>query len=316
LAARPQALYQYCRFVNFKGTDKDHFTSGGVDNVTRLLKVENLPNRRFGFTLGAPFPEGIAPGRVSPVRKMIVAETTHEPSGTNLPLQGNNWNYELDTAIDALTYEGVVQDLGDERWSADTRLVPREGDTSTGGRAWLCKTVAGQHSDSMFQIEDGRPVGHLRIENCVTSGNYQVPGIIGSPGSPFTFRNLHAFKIFAAPQDPATQGVYVKGSESGHFEGCCFEMPFGRRRGRGARRGFRRRLQPAPSPAGVRLHAGGREQVPRADGRDGRRSDRLHGHGHAHRGALAAQPAALRLFQAKLRPGQPIRRSTRSARNW
>jgi hypothetical protein len=80
----------------------------------------------------------------------------------------------------------------------------------------------------MFQIEDGRPIGHLQIENCVTSGNYQVRGIIGSPGSPFTFRNLHAFKIFAAPQDPATQGVYVKGSEPGHFEGCYFEMPFGR----------------------------------------------------------------------------------------
>jgi hypothetical protein len=52
--------------VIFKATDKDHFTSGGVDNVTRLLKVENLPNRRFRFTLAAPFPEGTAPGRVSP----------------------------------------------------------------------------------------------------------------------------------------------------------------------------------------------------------------------------------------------------------
>jgi hypothetical protein len=77
-------------------------------NITRLLKVENLPNRRFRFTLAAPFPEGIATGQVSPVGKMIVAETTHEPSGTNLPLQGNNWNFELDTAIDALTYESVV----------------------------------------------------------------------------------------------------------------------------------------------------------------------------------------------------------------
>ena len=228
LEARPQVLYQYCRFVNFKGTDKNHYTSDGVDNVTKLVKVENLADRRFRFTLAAPFPEGIAPGKISPVRKVIVAETTHAPTGTNLPLQGNNWNYELDTAIDALTYEGVVQDLGDERWKADNRLVPQTGDVSTGGRMWLCKTVAGQHSDSMLQIEDGRPIGHLQIENCVTSGNYQVPGIIGSPGSPFHIRNLHTFKIFAAPQDPATQGLYVKGSEPGHFEDCYFELPFDR----------------------------------------------------------------------------------------
>jgi hypothetical protein len=228
LAARPTVLYQYCRFVNFKGTDKDHFAAGGVDNVTRLVRIENLPDRRFRFILEFPFPEGIPPGPISPVRKLIVAEATHAPTGTNLPLQGNNWNYELDTAIDALTYEGAVQALGKERWSADTRLVPAVGDVSTGGRAWLCKTVAGQHSDSMFQVEDERPVGHLRVENCVTSGNYQVPGIIGSPGSPFTIRNLHAFKIFAAPQDPTTQNLYVKGSETGHFEGCFFEMQFGR----------------------------------------------------------------------------------------
>jgi hypothetical protein len=31
LAARPQALYQYGRLVNFKATDKDHFTSGSVE---------------------------------------------------------------------------------------------------------------------------------------------------------------------------------------------------------------------------------------------------------------------------------------------
>jgi hypothetical protein len=39
---------------------------------------------------------------------------------------------------------------------------------------------------------------------------------------------VHAFKIFANPQDSTTQNLFVKGTPTGHFEGVYFEMQFGR----------------------------------------------------------------------------------------
>ena len=56
-------------------------------------------------------------------------------------------------------------------------------------------------------------------------------------------------------------------------------------------------------PAGLWLHPGRHAILPGADGGSGRRSDRLHGHRHADRGALEQAQAALQLFQAELRPG-------------
>ena len=50
---------------------------------------------------------------------------------------------------------------------------------------------------------------------------------------------------------------------------------------------------PARSPAGVRLYPGRRLEVPRADGREWRRSDRLDGHRHADCGAVEPQSRLL-----------------------
>ena len=64
-----------------------------------------------------------------------------------------------------------------------------------------------------------------------------------------------------------------------------------------------RRGRPARSPAGLRLHPGGSRLLPGAHGRERRGSGGLHGHGHAAGRAVGAPQAALRLFQAELRPG-------------
>ena len=77
---------------------------------------------------------------------------------------------------------------------------------------------------------------------------------------------------------------------------------------RGARHAGRRLV--ARSPAGVRLHAGGSQPPDDADGGDGRRSDRLDGHGHADLGDVVEVEAALLVLPAELRAGdQPADRS-------
>nr|WP_257817304.1 glutamate synthase large subunit [Phenylobacterium sp. J367] len=70
-----------------------------------------------------------------------------------------------------------------------------------------------------------------------------------------------------------------------------------------AGRGPERSRRASRSPAGVRLHRGGSEVLPGADGAGRRRSRGLHGLGHPDRRALEAAEAALRVLQAELRPG-------------
>ena len=72
-----------------------------------------------------------------------------------------------------------------------------------------------------------------------------------------------------------------------------------------------------PSPAHVRLHRGGAQDPPRADGPHRWRGPRLDGHRLARRGALRQAAAALRLLHPALRAGdQPAaRRHPRGARH-
>jgi hypothetical protein len=72
-----------------------------------------------------------------------------------------------------------------------------------------------------------------------------------------------------------------------------------------------------PPPADLRLHRGGAADPARADGAHGRRADRVDGHRHAHRGAVGAAAAALRLLQPAVRAGdQPAAgRDPRGARD-
>ena len=55
--------------------------------------------------------------------------------------------------------------------------------------------------------------------------------------------------------------------------------------------------------AGLWLLEGGPDNAARADGRERRGGDGLHGHRHAHRAALGQAEAAVQLLQAELRPG-------------
>ena len=57
------------------------------------------------------------------------------------------------------------------------------------------------------------------------------------------------------------------------------------------------------APVGVRLHLRRAQPAGRADGPDRRRADRLDGHRHPGRGALAAPADAVRLLPAVVRPG-------------
>ena len=78
------------------------------------------------------------------------------------------------------------------------------------------------------------------------------------------------------------------------------------RAGGEARRAERERARPA---AGLRLHAGGHQVHPHADGRERRGADRLHGQRLAAGGAVAQEQDALPLLQAAVRAGhQPADR--------
>jgi len=231
----------YCRIVNTWGTDLDHYTSTGVDNVTNVETVQQIGSnpRRFRITLKQPFPEGLPSGAISPVRRITVAENTYE--GVNLPLQGYNWNFEADWVDSTgLIYEGDVQALGGTAWDTDVgRNAPvfnagtGTAPAGTGGRSWLYKTGKGQHNDAA-QIEDNAPVTRSYMENTLVSGTYQIDGNTGSPSRPFKRRNVHGVRTFRAPQDPNTKFLYVKDAEgvtappSGFFENVYYEQIFGR----------------------------------------------------------------------------------------
>ena len=72
-----------------------------------------------------------------------------------------------------------------------------------------------------------------------------------------------------------------------------------------------------PAPADLRLHRGGAAHPAHADGPRRRRADRLDGHRHPDRRAVAAAPAAVRLLQPAVRAGdQPAAgRDPRGARH-
>ena len=73
---------------------------------------------------------------------------------------------------------------------------------------------------------------------------------------------------------------------------------------------------PARSPAGVRLHPGGRHKFLEPMARSRRRSDRLDGHRHADRGARRPSRGCSTTTSSRTSPRSPTRRSTRSARSW
>ena len=85
---------------------------------------------------------------------------------------------------------------------------------------------------------------------------------------------------------------------------------------RAGARAVERSDHPARSPAGLRLHPGGHQLLPRADEQGARRSDRLDGHRHADRRALAASPSCSTTTSSRTSPRSPTRRSIRSARSW
>ena len=73
--------------------------------------------------------------------------------------------------------------------------------------------------------------------------------------------------------------------------------------------------QRAAPPAGVRLHPRGAEDHRRPDGPHRRRADRLDGHRHADRRAVASGRACCSTTSRSCSPRSPTRRSTRSARS-
>ncbi len=88
------------------------------------------------------------------------------------------------------------------------------------------------------------------------------------------------------------------------------------------RRAARPRIRRAPTtslqgrPAGVRLHRGGSEVLPRADGAGRRRSDRIDGHRHADRRALGPAASCSTIISSRTSRRSPTRRSIRSAKRW
>ena len=79
------------------------------------------------------------------------------------------------------------------------------------------------------------------------------------------------------------------------------------------------RLQPrvgTPPPADLRLHRGGAEDPARADGADRGRTDRLDGHRHADRAAVAPGRGCSTTTSTNSSPRSPTRRWTPSGRSW
>ena len=85
---------------------------------------------------------------------------------------------------------------------------------------------------------------------------------------------------------------------------------------RAGARAVERSVDPARSPAGLRLHAGRHSVLPRADGRRRRRSGRLDGRRHADRRALAEVRSSSTITSSRTSRRSPTRRSIRSARSW
>ena len=71
-----------------------------------------------------------------------------------------------------------------------------------------------------------------------------------------------------------------------------------------------------PPPAGLRLHRGGAAGPAHADGQHRGRADRLDGHRHPDRGAVATSRGCCSTTSASCSPRSPTRRWTRSARSW